>query len=427
LGFRERGLHLQFPVLFIFGATASLPLAGTETHSHTTMTTTSNNTNNSSNGGGGSAGAGDDDNNNNNNNNKPKVVLSRTTSTSRTEEMMMMDITSLVDACAASLSYTNPMLCNDSSFNLQDSMAAMELLDKKMDSCEIPASQILLLLPPNKNTTINNNNNNSSSSANNNNSSSSANNNNNNDNDEQRMLYPRPPPTKLDDDFLPLPWNELTLRDSVWIAVEGLVRLESMLGGSSVVESIYTCLYTPCSVIEDMKHRLDLQEVLPLLPTTTTEDGTDRSNLLLSTPPPTTTTTKSSSSSLPPSRRGTLAQHIVYATTLALVEITEILRSIILHGDIYEEEDFCANAYNVAVYSNHESNNTLSELTYALKLAEEMYEKDSTTDEALAAQHILGFLIEFLGISSSLVRCHVGVLYVIFVVHILGTELTAKC
>ena len=286
-----------------------------------------------------------------------------------------MDITSLVDACAATLTYANPMLCTVF-FSLQDSMAAMELLDRKMDSCEIPASQIqgagaaatVAAVDTEKN-----------------------------GDDNEPLLYPRPPPTELDDDFMPLPWDDLTVRDSVLIAVETLVRLESMLGGSSVVESIYTCLYAHSSVIEDMKTRLDMN-ASGLSPKETMQ-------MLLQT---TTTTSSSTSDSQP---RGTLAQHIVYASTLAMVEITEIMRSIILHGDIYEEEDFCANTYNVAIFSNREKGSTMSELTYALKLAEELSPatngKDSTSvDEALAAKDILKFLIELLGISATVVSKH---------------------
>jgi len=41
------------------------------------------------------------------------------------------------------------MLCSGH-FSLQDSMAAMELLDRKMDSCEVPASKINFT-PPHSN------------------------------------------------------------------------------------------------------------------------------------------------------------------------------------------------------------------------------------------------------------------------------------
>jgi hypothetical protein len=207
-------------------------------------------------------------------------------------------------------------------------------------------------------------------------------------------MYPRPAPAQLDDEFLPLPWDDLTVRDSVLIAVEALVRLESMLGGASVVESIYTCLYAHSAVLEDMKERLDP-------PTVTLTEKIE--NLLKSTTP------SSQKQQLQQRQqqqlaRGTLAQHVVFATSLALVEITEIMRSIVLHGDIYEEEDFCANTYSVPIYSNKESGSTMSELMYTSRLAEEMQLHNKDSKEGQAVLHILGFLTNLLTVSSNVVR-----------------------
>ena len=311
-----------------------------------------------------------------------------------------VDITSVVNACAESLSFSNPMLCTES-FSLQDSMAAMELLDRKMDSCEIPASQIQQGTRTTTTTTTTSNCTTTPKQ-----------------DEEEPVLYPRPPPTELDDEFMPLPWNDLTLKDAVLIAVETLVRLESMLGGSSVVESIYTCLYAHASVIEDMKARLDMNM-------RRNNNNNNAGGLLSTLLQPATATTSSATTKTDSKEkeegeecqqqplRGTLPQHIVYASTLAMVEITEVMRSIILHGDIYEEEDFCANTYNVAVYSNREKGSTMNELTYALKLAEEELRLPSsssssptttTDDERLAAKNVLNFLIELLEISSTVVR-----------------------
>lgn len=264
-------------------------------------------------------------------------------------ENKFMDITHMVDECASSLSFTHPMLCIET-FSLQDSMAAMELLDPKMDSCEVPADH---MVPQTEESQDDNKN-------------------------SKKILYPRPPPTQLDDEFLPLPWNDLTVRDSIFVSVEALVRLESMLGGASVVESTYTCLYAHSAVIEDMKDRLNPPN----------ETLTEKFEKLLSS------TAKA---------RGTLAQHVVFTTSLALVEITEIMRSIVLHGDIYEEEDFCANTYNVPIYSNREKDSTMGELTYTLQLAEgQKTLKDS--DEGKALLGILGFLIDLLKVASSVAR-----------------------
>ena len=270
-------------------------------------------------------------------------------------EQQWVDITSLVEQCASSLSYSNPMLCTDN-FSLQDSMAAMELMDSKMDSCEIPASHIT--------------------------GSPSNSNSQNNDSTEgkhDKTLYPRPPPKDLNDDVSPLPWDDLSIRDAAFIGVEAMVRLESMLGGSSVVESTYTCLYAHCPVMQDMKTRLDPPE----------QTLSEKFEKLLN----------SSNEAV----RGSPAQHVVYATSLALVEITEITRSIVLHGDIYEEEDFCANTYNIPVFSDREKGITLSELTYALKLVKEIGKKQQESDEVQAVLLILGFWIDFLNVTSAVV------------------------
>lgn len=270
-------------------------------------------------------------------------------------ENQWKDITSFVEECAASLTYAKPMLCTES-FSLQDSMAAMELLDPKMDSCEIPASQIVQNMEENS--------------------------------PDDKMMYPRPAPTKIDDDFSPLPWDDLSLRDAAFIAVEALVRLESMLGGSAVVESTYTCLYAHCAVMEDMKSRLDPPS----------ETLTEKFEKLLN----------SSSIQTP---RGTPPQHVVYATSLALIEITEIMRSIILHGDIYEEEDFSANTYNITVFSDRERGSTLSELTYALRLVEEVEEQDS--EEVQCVVLLLEFLLDLLNVMTNVVR-HIFFSLVVF-------------
>ncbi|CAB9516473.1 Mak10 subunit, NatC N(alpha)-terminal acetyltransferase [Seminavis robusta] len=251
-----------------------------------------------------------------------------------------VDITAMVDSCVDSLSFENPMLCTEG-FCLQDSMAAMELLDPKMDSCEVAALQIL---PQQEKPAINGDR-------------------------KVKVLFPRPTPTEIDDDFLPLPWNELTLRDSCLIAVEALVRLESMLGGSSVVESIYTCLYAHADICQDMKDRL-------------LHGGQSRNSH---------------------GSAGTAPQHVVFATSLALVEISEIMRSIVLQGDIYEEEDFCANSYNVPIYSNREKGSTMEELSLALLLVREC-KGAADTDEQKTAICILNFLIDLLNLCSTVAR-----------------------
>ena len=180
-------------------------------------------------------------------------------------EQEMVDITSLVEECASSLSVSEPFLCDPHSFNLHDAMAASQLMDKKMDSCEIPAS---IMGPYGRRK----------------------------DGEEEKMLFPRPIPTGLDDPFTPLPWDKLTMRDAAIICLEILVRLQSLLSGASVAESTFTCLYAHAAALTDMKSRLFPDSL----------EG-EFGDLMKD-----------------PIKKA--AQLAVYAATLALVDMTEVFR-----------------------------------------------------------------------------------------------------
>ena len=119
-----------------------------------------------------------------------------------------VDITSLIQDCAASLSFSNPTLHNADSFSLHDTMAALELMDPKMDCCELRAD----LIHPSNN------------------------------NPPNVIIPPRPIPTSLYESPL-LPWDELTLQDATNVSLEILTRLESLLCRSWVAECTYNCLY----------------------------------------------------------------------------------------------------------------------------------------------------------------------------------------
>ena len=192
-----------------------------------------------------------------------------------TAEDDLVDITAVVEKCAASLTHENAILCNRETFDLHDSMAALELMDRKMDCCEIPASVAKGAAAAAAQSL-----------------------------DDEDMVPPRPLPTGLDDVVAPLPWKELTWEDASVIAVEALMRLESMLSGASVSESIYTCLYAHNAVLEDMKSRI---------------------------------------------RQGdsTTAQQAVYGIALALVAVARVFRDTVLQADIYEEEDFSVQMYGL--------------------------------------------------------------------------------
>mmetsp|Transcript_18874 Transcript_18874/g.44101 ORF Transcript_18874/g.44101 Transcript_18874/m.44101 type:complete len:151 (-) Transcript_18874:1949-2401(-) len=120
----------------------------------------------------------------------------------------MVDITDLITSCASSLTMAEPFMCRKDSFLLQDAMAATQLMDRKMDSCELPAK----VAAPMSNT-------------------------------KKEVLFPRPCPESLSDPFGPLPWSDLTLAQTSIIVTQQLVRLQAMFSGASVGESVFTCLY----------------------------------------------------------------------------------------------------------------------------------------------------------------------------------------
>lgn len=255
-------------------------------------------------------------------------------STQDEQEELLVDITSLVEDCASSLSYSNPILCNEASFSLHDSMAALELMDRKMDCCELSAS----LMHPN--------------------------------NDPELMIPPRQIPTGLDDGIAPLPWKELTIADAAAIGLEILTRLESLLSGASVAESTYTCLYAHNAVLSEMKERLANPDLTQQF-----------ENLQLMNPTQT-------------------AQFLVYAQTLAMVEISDVVRSIVLHADIYEEEDFSVNTFGLQFFPEADGPQTIKTLQEAL----ERLPKEGDKTDVMILRYTLEFQLTFLKTCASLAK-----------------------
>jgi hypothetical protein len=260
------------------------------------------------------------------------------------EEKEMIDITSVVAAAANSLTEASPMLCDRDSFNLQDAMAALELMDKKMDCCEIPIAQVAPF-----GVQI--------------------------DDDDDRLVFPRPAPTGLDDVIDPLPWDELTNLDAAHIVIQNMVRLEALLGGASVVESTYTCLYAHRPAMEDMKSRLMEPESL----------------------------TEQIQAIMKPKMKGTIAQNVVYASTLILLELTDTIRSIILNADIYEEEDFTVSTYCIQVFHDRDENTVINTVGDVLEMMVSEVE-DTDSDDVQAIALSLKFQLDFLVMCTSMAR-----------------------
>lgn len=247
-----------------------------------------------------------------------------------------IDITEMIKECAASLSFQEPYICNEHSFSLHDSMAALELMDQKMDCCEIPANLV---------------------------GSGSA----------DTTVPPRPLPNGLDDCVSNLPWDHITLHETAVIAVEALTRLEALLSGASMPESTYTCMYAHNAVMSDMRERLDpkwtISEQLSQLMTPTKNKPKDP----------------------------TIPQLVLYATILALVDMSDVVRSIVVNADIYEEEDFSIIMFGLQVFGEALDNEANVVITKSLSQLE-----GNDSIEAKILRHILQFQFKFLQVCTTM-------------------------
>ena len=269
-----------------------------------------------------------------------------TTTTTTTQAVEMIDVSALFQEAAGALTMQDPVLCNPKSFNLQDAMAALELLDEKMDCCEVPLSQVSPLGAEIVEA-----------------------------GEEERKVFPRPAPLGLDDVVDPLPWDDLTIQQSAFICLKNLVRLDSLLSGASLVESIYTCLFAHAPVITEMKARLV---------SLSKPEGADGDE--------------------------SPAQCVVYASVILMLELSEVFRSIILNADIYEEEDFTVNTYNIQTFDYHDDN-SITQITKKVinKLKTGMKSSsDHPNDEIQICVHILEYQLDLLDSCTSLVRLCAG-------------------
>ena len=128
----------------------------------------------------------------------------------------------------------------------------------------------------------------------------------------RRTVPPRRFPAGLDDPLTRLPWAGLTLPGARLLAAHALTRLYAVLAGSGAAEATYSYLYAYDPVLADMASRLE-----------------ERGGAAEPT---------------------VAAQRAVLASALLLVKLTQLVRSLAQHADIYEEEDFniSANGFRFA-------------------------------------------------------------------------------
>lgn len=256
-----------------------------------------------------------------------------------------VDVTTLFQQqCNEILSPQRPFLCDDTSFHLYDAMAASQLGHDKMDCCQVPSYH-------HNNTTA-----------------------------THERVFPRPAPTGLQDAFTPLLWDEWTQSEILGFALEVLVCVQALCAGASVGESTFTCLYAHAPVLQDMEARL-----FPVEQSLAEQLNLDENNNTTTT----TTTTRLSF-------KGTPAQFIIYTLSTALNEITVLFRTIVQNADVYEEEDFVAQTYQIPFYSSDKD--ILQVLASAMDVLSELPQIQSPLG------CILSFLVGFVSSISQLVR-----------------------
>jgi hypothetical protein len=192
--------------------------------------------------------------------------------------------------------------------------------------------------------------------------------------DGEKYVFPRPPPEGLDDDFTLLPWEHLTPREASYISLQMLGCLQAFLSGVSMAESTFTCLYARSSILHDMHHRLfgDKPLVEPI-----------------EAPSP-----------------DQYARFLLFTCAVALVDATDIARNVILNADIYEEEDFFPNTYDIPIYTETVRVQTLQLIDAATKMTTEAGVEKVLLD---VNRSCLGFFQRFISVCTALVSSVVGV------------------
>ena len=143
------------------------------------------------------------------------------------QQRELVDITSLVEKAASSLTHQDPLLRDAATFSLQESMSALEVTDAKMDCCELPIVG-------------------------------------GDGGDGEKTVPPRRLPTGLHHPLVSstLPWDALTLSDARIVALEALTRLCAVLDGAGAAESTYSYLYAHDGVLADMATEIEAARLL---------------------------------------------------------------------------------------------------------------------------------------------------------------------
>ncbi len=208
----------------------------------------------------------------------------------------MIDVTELFkEACSKELSASKPLIHNEA-FNLFESMSALELTDRKMDACEVPASHY------------------TSSSCSTGKTETTA------------TVPPRPMPSQLE----ALPWTNLKFQDTKDIAWQLCNNFYAFLNGTSLAESVFTCLYLHQHILEQMTVAIasDIQKYATFEASTGDRDAIDQ---IIDIETMNTSTCTSETK---------LARILLGLICHLVIFNSKLIRKIISHADIYQEEDF---------------------------------------------------------------------------------------
>jgi len=164
------------------------------------------------------------------------------------------------------------------------------------------------------------------------------------DEGKMKTVPPRPVPNSLNESSL-IWGDEVSVRHVRVILVEMLVRLESLLSGNSVAESVYTCLYAHNTMLHDMEDKLKVHG--------NTNDNGEKAVL----------------------------QRTLFAGALLLLKLSEIIRRIVKRADIYEEEDFTINLYDFDFYPSFSSEQILIEVEVTRVALKNLVKEESESSE----------------------------------------------
>jgi len=176
----------------------------------------------------------------------------------------------------------------------------------------------------------------------------------------RRTVPPRRLPSGLRHPLSSLPWDGLTLGDARIIALETMTRLNSVLSGAGAAESTYTCLYAHDDILIDMVNELS--------------GNTDEA-----------------------------AKHVVYASALLLVKLHDLVRTIGLNADIYEEEDFTVSTHGFFFAPKLDASILRKAVNTAIGALRKLRGKDKTAeDDAKLLTLLLQLQLNFFDACTSL-------------------------